>query len=75
VSDLEKIKGAVSEEVLQQVPAGVIVVDAPSGKIIFRNRRAQRWREQSLSQASLKMLVASKYFALMDDLMRSKSGH
>ena len=51
MSDLQKIKEAVSEEVLQQMSAGVIVVEAPSGKIILRNRRAQLWREESLSQA------------------------
>src|SRR5215210_3444431 len=51
MSDPQKIKEAVSEEVLQQMPAGVIVVEAPSGKIILRNRRAQLWREESLSQA------------------------
>jgi PAS domain S-box-containing protein len=51
MSELQKIKEAVSEEVLQQMSAGVIVVEAPSGKIILRNRRAQQWREESLSQA------------------------
>ena len=49
--DLQKIKGAVSEEVLREMPAGVIVIEAPSGKIILRNKQAQQWREQSLSQA------------------------
>jgi PAS domain S-box-containing protein len=49
--DLQKIKEASFEEVLRQMPAAVIIVEAPSGKIIFRNRRAQQWREQSLSQA------------------------
>src|SRR5215211_6275936 len=49
--DLQQIKSAGFEEVLRQMPAAVIVVEAPSGKIIFRNRRAQRWREESLSQA------------------------
>lgn len=47
----QDIKRAASEKVLQQMPAAVIVVEAPSGKIIFRNSRAQQWREESLSQA------------------------
>src|SRR5215218_5738378 len=33
------------------MPAAVIIAEAPSGKILFRNRRAQQIREQSLSQA------------------------
>src|SRR5215216_5653147 len=49
--DLQQMKRAGFEEVLRQMPAAVIVVEASSGKIIFRNRRAQRWREESLSQA------------------------
>ena len=51
MSDLQRIKGEVSEKVLQQMPAAVIIAEAPSGKILFRNRRAQQIREQSLSQA------------------------
>jgi PAS domain S-box-containing protein len=47
VFDLQKIKEASFEEVLRQIPAAVIVVEAPSGKIIFRNKRAQETREQS----------------------------
>jgi PAS domain S-box-containing protein len=49
--DEQEIKSAASEEVLRQMPAAVIVVEAPSGRIIFRNRRAQQIREKSLSQA------------------------
>src|SRR5215207_8134962 len=33
------------------MPAAVIIAEAPSGKIFFRNRRAQQIREQSLGQA------------------------
>ena len=51
MSDLQRIKGEVSEKVLQQMPAAVIIAEAPSGKIFFRNRRAQQIREQSLGQA------------------------
>jgi PAS domain S-box-containing protein len=56
VSDLKQIKGLVSEKLLQQLPAAVIIAEAPSGKIIFRNRRAQQIREQSLSQARVTKL-------------------
>ena len=49
--DPQRIKRAASEEVLHQMPAAVIVAEAPSGKIILRNRRAQQLRERSPSQA------------------------
>jgi PAS domain S-box-containing protein len=32
------------------MPAGVVIAEAPSGKIIFVNSRAQEWTEQSPSQ-------------------------
>ena len=32
------------------MPAAVIVVEAPSGKIVFTNREAQQWTEQVLGQ-------------------------
>src|SRR5215210_2659991 len=51
--DEQEIKRAVSEEVLRQMPAAVIVVEAPSGKIIFRNRRAQQIGKQSLNHSRL----------------------
>ena len=56
MSDLQKIKGAVSEEVLRQMPAGIVIAEAPSGRIIFHNRRAQQWSEQSLRQARVTKL-------------------
>ena len=49
--DLQQIRRAGFEEVLRQMPAAVIIAEAPSGKIIFRNRRAQQIAEQSLSRS------------------------
>jgi DNA-binding NarL/FixJ family response regulator/signal transduction histidine kinase len=51
VFDREEIERAASEEVLRQVPAAVLIAEAPSGEIIFRNREAQKIRERSLRQA------------------------
>src|SRR5918997_195992 len=48
--DRQRIQRAALEEVLRQMPAAVIVVEAPSGKIISVNREAQRWTEQVLGQ-------------------------
>src|SRR4051812_48687257 len=48
--DPQEIQRAASEEVLRQMPAAVIVVEASSGRIIFSNREAQRWTEQVLGQ-------------------------
>src|SRR5215217_5076697 len=48
--DLQQIKGAGFEEVLRQMPAAVVIAEAPSGKILFSNREAQRWTEQVLGQ-------------------------
>src|SRR5918997_3445552 len=48
--DEQEIKRAASEEVLRQMPAAVIVVEAPSGKIISVNGEAQRWTGQVLGQ-------------------------
>jgi PAS domain S-box-containing protein len=50
VFDRQEVQRAASEEVLRQMPAAVIVVEAPSGKIICVNREAQRWTEQVLGQ-------------------------
>jgi PAS domain S-box-containing protein len=44
----QRIKRAASEEVLRQMPAGVVIAEAPSGKIIFVNRQTQRWTEEYL---------------------------
>jgi DNA-binding NarL/FixJ family response regulator/signal transduction histidine kinase len=51
VFDREEIERAASEEVLRQVPAAVLIAEAPSGEIIFRNREAQQIRERSQRQA------------------------
>ena len=48
--DRQEVQRAASEEVLSQMPAAVIVVEAPSGKIIYINREVQRWTEQVLGQ-------------------------
>src|SRR5918997_855932 len=48
--DEQRIQRAASEEVLRQMPAAVIVVEAPSGKIVYVNREVQRWTEQVLGQ-------------------------
>jgi PAS domain-containing protein len=50
VFDRQEVQRAASEEVLSQMPAAVIVVEAPSGKIIYVNREVQRWTEQVLGQ-------------------------
>src|ERR671917_433901 len=56
--------GAGFEEVLRQMPAAVMIVEAPSGRIIFRNRRAQQWREQSPSQARATKLADAGNFEI-----------
>src|SRR3712207_1193294 len=48
--DQQEIERAASEEVLRQMPASVIAVEASSGKIIYVNREVQRWTEQVLGQ-------------------------
>src|SRR4051794_10868533 len=48
--DEQEIKRAGFEEVLRQMPAAVVIAEAPSGKITFVNREAQQWTEQVLSQ-------------------------
>ena len=62
--DLQQIMGAGFEEVLRQMPAAVMIVEAPSGRIIFRNRRAQQWREQSPSQARATKLADAGNFEI-----------
>jgi PAS domain S-box-containing protein len=51
VFDRKGIKRAAAEEVLRQMPAAVLIAEAPSGEIIFRNRVAQHMRERSLREA------------------------
>ena len=62
--DLQKIKEASLEEVLNQMPVAVIIAEAPSGKIILRNRRAQQIREQSLSHARATKLEDARDFEI-----------
>src|ERR687893_652396 len=50
MSDRQDIVIVAAEEVLRQMPAGVVIAEAPSGKIIFINRQAQQWTEQSRGQ-------------------------
>ena len=49
--DTREIRRASLEEAVRQMPAAVIVVEAPSGMILFRNQRAQEIRERSSSRA------------------------
>jgi PAS domain S-box-containing protein len=51
VFDREEIGRAASEEVLRQMPAAVLIAEAPSGVIIFRNREAQQLRDRSMRKA------------------------
>jgi PAS domain S-box-containing protein len=51
VFDREEIGRAASEEVLRQMPAAVLIAEAPSGVIIFRNREAQQIRDRSMRKA------------------------
>jgi PAS domain S-box-containing protein len=64
VLDLQQIQRAGVEEVLRQVPAAVIIAEAPSGKIIFRNRRTQQIRERSPSQARATKLENASDFQI-----------
>src|SRR3712207_4384148 len=56
---------AASEDVLRQMPAAVIIAEAPSGKIIFRNRRALQIRELSPSQSRAKKLEDASDFQIL----------
>jgi GAF domain-containing protein len=40
------------EEVLRQMPAALVIVEAPSGKILFVNRQTQQWTEEYLGQST-----------------------
>jgi PAS domain S-box-containing protein len=46
VSEREQIERAAFEEVLRQMPARVVVAEAPSGEIIFLNSRSQQVAER-----------------------------
>src|SRR5919107_6045973 len=49
--DRQRIERAALEEAFRQMPAAVVIAEAPSGKIIFRNTRAQQIGEQSLNHS------------------------
>src|SRR5919107_6233817 len=49
--DRQRIERAALGEALRQMPAAVVIAEAPSGKIIFRNTRAQQIGEQSLNHS------------------------
>jgi PAS domain-containing protein len=53
VSEWQEIERAVSEEVLRQIPAAVLIAEAPSGETILLNRRTQQMSEQYLGQSEL----------------------
>jgi PAS domain S-box-containing protein len=53
VSEWQEIERAVSEEVLRQMPAAVLIAVAPSGETILLNRRTQQMSEQYLGQSEL----------------------
>jgi PAS domain-containing protein len=49
--DLERIRRAGFDEVLRQMPAAVIIVEAPSGKVLFCSDRALEVMERNLSRS------------------------
>ena len=53
MSEWQEIERAVSEEVLRQIPAAVLIAVAPSGETILLNRRTQQMSEQYLGQSEL----------------------
>jgi PAS domain S-box-containing protein len=53
------------EEVLWQMPAGVVIAEAPSGKIIFVNRPAQQWTEQRLGWSMPTKLEDAGHFEIV----------
>jgi hypothetical protein len=48
VVEPHEIRRVASDEVLRQMPAAVVVIEAPSGKVLFVNDEARRWTEQVL---------------------------
>jgi PAS domain S-box-containing protein len=53
MSDRQEIERAAFEEVLRQMPAAVMIVEAPSGETILANRRTQQMSERYLGSARL----------------------
>jgi PAS domain S-box-containing protein len=49
--DPQELQRAVSEEVFRQMSAAMVIVDAPSRKILFINSQSQQWAEEYLGQA------------------------
>jgi signal transduction histidine kinase/DNA-binding NarL/FixJ family response regulator len=48
---LQQIQRVGVEEVLRQMPAAIVIVEAPSGKILFVNRQTQQWTEEHLGKS------------------------
>jgi PAS domain S-box-containing protein len=46
VLDLQHTQRAGVEEGLRLLPAAIVIVEAPSGKILFVNRQTQQWTEE-----------------------------
>jgi PAS domain S-box-containing protein len=53
MSDPQGIEKAVFEEVLRQMPAAIMIVEAPSGETILLNRQTQQMSEQYLGRSEL----------------------
>jgi PAS domain S-box-containing protein len=51
VFDRQEVHRAVSEEVFRQMPVAMVIVEAPSGKILYVNRQTQQWTEEYVDQS------------------------
>jgi PAS domain S-box-containing protein len=51
VFDRQEVQRAVSEEVFRQISAAMVIVEAPSGKILFVNRQTQKWTQEYIGQS------------------------
>jgi len=49
--DRQRIERAGFKEALQQMPAALLIAEAPSGKILFVNRQTQQWTEEYVGQS------------------------
>ena len=54
MSEREHTERAAFEEVLRQMPAAIMIVEAPSGETILHNRQTQQMSEQYLGQSELR---------------------
>ena len=62
-------------EVVRQMPAGVIIVDAPSGKLIMGNGQvAQIWRHEFSPSINLEEFKAGRDFILTGGLISRRNG-